>query len=62
MFFFSFLSLCCYTKIHAIFFIHSHDHPHHFQLNEVVPRVSHIMPALISALNAPFEKKALKKH
>ena len=32
----SFLSQCCYTKIHAIFFIHSH--PHHFQLNEVVPR------------------------
>ena len=31
----SFLSQCCYTKIHAIFFIHSH--PHHFQLNEVVP-------------------------
>ena len=30
----SFLSQCCYTKIHAIFFIHSH--PHHFQLNEVV--------------------------
>ena len=25
-------------------------------------RVSHIMPALISALNALFEKKALKKH
>ena len=31
----SFLSQCCHTKIHAIFFIHSH--PHHFQLNEVVP-------------------------
>ena len=31
----SFLSQCCYTKIHAIFFIHSHSH--HFQLNEVVP-------------------------
>ena len=31
----SFLSQCCYTKIHAIFFIHSH--PHHFHLNEVVP-------------------------
>ena len=31
----SFLSQRCYTKIHAIFFIHSH--PHHFQLNEVVP-------------------------
>ena len=31
----SFLSQCCYTKVHAIFFIHSH--PHHFQLNEVVP-------------------------
>ena len=31
----SFLSQCCYTKIHAFFFIHSH--PHHFQLNEVVP-------------------------
>ena len=31
----SFLSQCCYTKIHAIFFIHSHLH--HFQLNEVVP-------------------------
>ena len=31
----SFLSQCCYTKIHAIFFIHSH--PHHFQLNQVVP-------------------------
>ena len=33
--FLSFLSQCCYTNIHAIFFIHSH--PHHFQLNEVVP-------------------------
>ena len=31
----SFLSQCCYTNIHAILFIHSH--PHHFQLNEVVP-------------------------
>ena len=31
----SFLSQCCYTKIHAFFFIHSHLH--HFQLNEVVP-------------------------
>ena len=31
----SFLSQRCYTKIDAIFFIHSH--PHHFQLNEVVP-------------------------
>ena len=31
----SFLSQCCLTKIHAIFFIHSH--PHHFQLNEVGP-------------------------
>ena len=31
----SFLSQCSYTKIHAIFFIHSH--PDHFQLNEVVP-------------------------
>ena len=30
----SFLSQCCCTKIHAIFFIHSH--PHHFQRNEVV--------------------------
>ena len=26
---------CCYGKIHAIFFAHSH--PHHFQLNDVVP-------------------------
>ena len=33
--FLSFLSQCCYTKNHAIFFIHSH--PHHFQLSEVVP-------------------------
>ena len=31
----SFLSQCCYTKIHAVIFIHSH--PHHFQLNEVEP-------------------------
>ena len=31
----SFLSQRCYTKIDAIFFIHSD--PHHFQLNEVVP-------------------------
>ena len=33
----SFLSRCCYTKIHAFFFIHTSSHPHHFQLNEVVP-------------------------
>ena len=31
----TFESQCCYTKIHAIFFTHSHLH--HFQLNEVMP-------------------------
>ena len=31
----SFLSLYCYSQLHAIFFTHSHRH--HFQLNEVVP-------------------------
>ena len=30
-----FKSHCCCTKIHAIFFIHSH--PRHLQPNEVVP-------------------------
>ena len=31
----NFFSKCCYTKLHAIFFILGH--PHHFQVKEVVP-------------------------
>ena len=57
----SFLSQCCYTKIHAFFFIHSH--PHHFQLNEVVPNHSHaLIPKKPMSKNCPVLSLVLHLH
>ena len=61
----SFLSQCCYTKIHAIFFIHIQLH--HFQLNiiinEIVPRQSHaLIPKRPMSKNCPVLRLVLHLH
>ena len=56
----SFLSQCCYTKIHAIFFIHSH--PHHFQLNAGRAQSHALIPKKPMSKNCPVLSLVLHLH